>query len=82
MRFFLMAVCVLGLAGCSKVDEAHYAKLKVGMTSAEVKKVLGDADKCDGALGFRSCQWGDDKHNIKVKYIGDKVIGMSKAGLD
>ena len=82
MRFILMTMCVLALAGCSTVDEAHYAKLKSGMSSAEVEAVLGSADKCDETLGFRSCQWGNEEHFIKVKYIGDKAISLSKHGLN
>jgi hypothetical protein len=86
MRFLILPgclmVCLLALAGCSKLTEANYAKLKSGMTSTDVEAVLGSADQCDEALGFRQCQWGDADGYIKVKYLGDKVIGLSKKNLN
>ncbi len=82
MRKLLIVIALLALAGCSKVTEANYAKLKSGMTIEEVEAVLGSADKCDETLGFRSCEWGTEEKYIHVKYLGEKVIALSKKGLD
>ena len=81
MRFMILALALL-LAACSKLTEANYAKLKTGMTIDEVEAVMGSADKCDEALGFRSCEWGSEERYIRVKYMGEKVIALSKKGLD
>jgi hypothetical protein len=82
MRWVVVLLGVVWLMGCSKVNEAHYARLKSGMTIEEVEAVLGNADICDEALGFRQCRWGDDSAYIKVKFLGKKVIALSKKGLN
>lgn len=82
MRPLILLVAALVLAGCSKLTEANYAKLKSGMTVEEVEAVIGSADRCEEALGFRSCAWGDEQKYIRVRYIGGKVIALSKQGLD
>ncbi|MFZ5605117.1 MAG: DUF3862 domain-containing protein [Pseudomonadota bacterium] len=81
MRILIVLACLLALAGCSKLTEANYAKLKSGMTIEEVEAVLGSADQCDETFSFRQCQWGDASSNIRVKYLGNKVIGLSKKNL-
>ena len=82
MRNLLIVMALLALTGCSKLTEANYAKLKSGMTIEEVEAVLGSADKCDETLGFRACEWGTEEKYIHVKYLGEKVISLSKKGLD
>ncbi|NPU94420.1 MAG: DUF3862 domain-containing protein [Gammaproteobacteria bacterium] len=81
MRTLIVLACLLALAGCSKLTEANYAKLKSGMTIEEVEAVLGSADQCDETFSFRQCQWGDANSNIRIKYLGNKVIGLSKKNL-
>ena len=81
MRNLLIVMALLALTGCSKLTEANYAKLKSGMTIEEVEAVLGSADKCDETLGFRACEWGTEEKYIHVKYLGEKVISLSKKGL-
>ncbi len=82
MRILIVLACLLALAGCSKLTEANYAKLKSGMTIEDVEAVLGSADRCDETLGFRACEWGTEEKYIHVKYLGEKVIALSKKGLD
>ena len=81
MRIALMVFLALVLTGCNKLTEANYAKLKNGMTSDEIEAVIGSADRCDQALGFRACEWGDKETYIHVKYMGEKAISISKQGL-
>jgi hypothetical protein len=81
VRFMILAMTLM-LAACGKLTEANYAKLKSGMTIDEVEAVMGSADKCDEALGFRSCEWGSEQKYIRVKYMGGKVIALSKRGLE
>lgn len=79
-RIALLSFCVL-LAACSKVNQENYAKLKAGMTKAEVEALLGAPEECAGAIGLTSCTWGDEKASISVQYAGDKVLMFSGNGL-
>ncbi len=84
INYCLAALLILGLlllSGCSKVTKENYGKLKAGMPYDEVVRILGDTSTCDGALGAKSCIWGDDTRNINVKFIADKVIFLSHKGL-
>ncbi len=76
----LLSFCVL-LAGCGKVNQENYAKLKAGMTKAEVEALIGEPTECAGAIGLTSCTWGDEKASISVQYAGDKVMMFSGNGL-
>ena len=79
-RIALLSFCVL-LAACSKVNQENYAKLKAGMTKAEVEALIGEPAECAGAIGLTSCTWGDEKTSISVQYAGDKVMMFSGNGL-
>lgn len=81
IRLFSFLIMLLALAGCSKLTNANYAKLKTGMTSEQIEAILGSADSCDETLGFRACEWGTEEKYIRVKFLGDKAIALSKKGL-
>lgn len=81
MRVLILLTAILALAACSKLTEANYAKLESGMTIEEVEAVMGSADRCEETLGFRACEWGNDEQYIRVRYMGKKVISLSKKGL-
>lgn len=72
---------ILALFGCSKTTRENYEKLKVGMPYDAVVQILGDPDDCRDAMGARSCTWGDDKTQIKIQFIADKVVIFSAKGL-
>ena len=80
-RSLATAVLLLALAGCSKLTPENYAKLKVGMTYGEVTAILGAPDRCEDAMGFKSCRWGDDARNVTVRFAGDAVILYSGENL-
>lgn len=62
----LAVAALLVVVGCSsKLTTANYDKLKMGMTYEEVVAILGKADECDGAMGLKTCRWGDDKRQIR-----------------
>lgn len=82
MRAVIVMMVALALAGCSKLTEANYAKLKTGMTIEEIEAVIGSADRCEETLGFRACEWGSEEKYIRVKYLGEKAISLSKKGLN
>ena len=71
----------IGLFGCGKVKRENYDKLKTGMKYQEVISIIGEPDKCDAALGIRTCVWGNETKNITVTFMGDKVFVPSMKGL-
>jgi hypothetical protein len=81
IRKSVLLAALLLLAACSKVTQANYGKLSVGMDKAEVQALLGDASECEAAVGLSSCLWGDDKASISVQFAADKVLLFSAQGL-
>lgn len=69
------------LAGCSKLTNENYSKIKVGMDYEQVIQIIGEPDKCDAALGTKSCIWGNEQKNIKVKFVADKVMVPTMKGI-
>ena len=76
----LLTLCVV-LTACSKINQENYARLKAGMSKAEVEQLLGTPTECSGALGMTSCTWGDEKSFISVQYATGKVLMYSGQGL-
>lgn len=70
---FLIALITL-LVGCSKLTRENYDKLAMGMGYEEVVSILGKPDNCSDTLFAKSCMWGNERKNITVNFIGDKVI--------
>jgi hypothetical protein len=69
-----LVALLIGLSGCSKLTAENYEKLQTGMSIAEVNAILGSPQSCDEALGFRSCQWGDEKSNVTARFIAGKLV--------
>ena len=76
----LLTLCVV-LTACSKINQENYARLKAGMSKAEVEQLLGTPTECSGALGMTSCTWGNEKSFISVQYATGKVLMYSGQGL-
>ncbi len=76
----IVFVCIL-LTGCSKLTRENFDQVKVGMDYTEVVGIIGSPDKCDAALGAKSCVWGDDSKNITIKFVADKVVLPTMKGL-
>lgn len=51
------------------------------MSYDEVVSLLGESDKCDGAIGVKNCIWGNEGKYIQVSFGGDRVILFSCHGL-
>ncbi len=79
--FIIMAAGLVFIIGCSKLTTQNYNKIKMGMDYNEVVVLLGDADKCDAALGAKSCIWGDENKHIQIKFLADKVVLFSGKGI-
>jgi hypothetical protein len=72
----LPAIVLLALlaAGCSKLTQENYAKLKTGMNYDEVTAILGSPDKCSETLGMKKCTWGDEQTHININFVADKMM--------
>lgn len=79
--FWILSASIMIISGCNKITTENYDKLKSGMQYDEVVKILGEADKCDGALGIKNCVWGDRKKHIEVNFIANKALMFSAKGL-
>jgi hypothetical protein len=77
----LMMLGSLMIVGCSKITMENYNMLKVGMSYVEVTAVIGAADECSEKMGTKSCIWGTDEKNIKVKFVADTAVYFSKKGI-
>ena len=72
----LPAIVLLALlaAGCSKLTQENYAKLKTGMDYDEVTTILGKPDDCSETLGVKKCIWGDEQKHITINFVADKMM--------
>jgi hypothetical protein len=77
----VLVLAALLLAGCSKLTAENYAKLKVGMSYAEVTAILGSPGGCDDTAGVKSCRWGDAARNITVRFAADRAMFFSAQGI-
>ena len=74
MNRTLLACLLLLLAGCSRITQSNYEKLRVGMTYDEVIAILGKPTSCSDVMIARSCIWGDEKRNISVTFVGNQIL--------
>jgi len=77
----VVVIFLLPLAGCSKVTQENYAKIKMGLAYDEVTKILGSPTNCKKALGIERCVWQDEDKEINIKFAGGKAILYSKKNL-
>lgn len=80
-RCLLLIVSVALLAACSRLTQENYDRLKVGMGYDEAVTILGKPDSCSEALVAKSCIWGNDRKNMTVNFIGNKIILYSSTGI-
>ena len=69
-----LAGLALCLSACSKLTADNYTKIKTGMSSQEVQTLIGRPDRCDDLVGLKTCVWGDDKRNISINFVADRVV--------
>jgi outer membrane protein assembly factor BamE (lipoprotein component of BamABCDE complex) len=75
-RSVALVALLISLSGCSKMTAENYTKLQTGMSVAEVNAILGSPQSCDEALGFKSCQWGDEKSNVTARFVAGKLVSL------
>lgn len=80
-KLVLVLCCAALIAGCSKLTRENYEKIQMGMMFDQVVELIGEPDACEAALGAKKCVWGDEKKNITVTFMGDKVIMPAYKGL-
>lgn len=77
-----LLAAVLVVAGCSKLTPDNFAKVETGMTSAEVKKILGSPTnrKDSSTLGITTATWTykSGKTEAELIFVNDKLV--NKAG--
>ena len=75
----LLASTVLLLAACSKLTEDNLEKVHNGMSTSDVKAILGEptTSETGNALGLISgttYTYHTDKSDVKISFVDDKVI--------
>ena len=79
--FILIGGTVLFLCACSRVTSQNIDKIKVGMTSDQVKVILGQPNdsKTQGALGLSSTTFTYKKGSseVTVVFLNDKVMAKN-----
>ncbi|ANQ85393.1 hypothetical protein dqs_2362 [Azoarcus olearius] len=81
MRFALLLLAALPLAGCNKLTPENYDKLRMGMHYAEVKSILGEPTRCSDLLAVKACTWGDDTRYINVNFVADQAVLLNSSNL-
>ncbi|MCE0483020.1 MAG: outer membrane protein assembly factor BamE [Methylacidiphilales bacterium] len=77
-RLALITAAVVLLAGCSRLTEANLEKIHNGMTTDEVKAILGPPSETEssGALGITGTTYSyhSGSSDVKITFLNDKVI--------
>lgn len=81
IRTAMAMSAMLLLLGCGKLTLENYNKISMGMPYEEVTQLIGKPDSCDDLMGVRSCQWGDEKHAVRVSFVSGKVLLFSSSKL-
>ncbi|ATE59709.1 outer membrane protein assembly factor BamE domain-containing protein [Thauera sinica] len=74
-------LATLLLLACSKLTPENYDKLRMGMSYAQVKAILGDPAGCSDLLTVKTCTWGDEKRYISVNFVADQVLLFNSSNL-
>ena len=78
IRTVLLFIAVAALAACSKLTQDNLEKIHNGMTTDEVKAILGDPTSSSSGsfLGQSGTEYvyHTDKSDVKIDFVNDKVI--------
>ncbi len=85
VKLAVLVICVFSisaLTGCSKVNQKNYDKIKIGMSYEDAVEVLGKPDICEESIiKTKSCTWGSDAKQIRIKFVADIVAWRSSKGI-
>jgi outer membrane protein assembly factor BamE (lipoprotein component of BamABCDE complex) len=74
----VLAGTILFLTACSHLTEANLGKIHNGMTTDEVKAILGSPTSVEssGALGFTGTTYTyhSGSSDVKITFLNDKVM--------
>lgn len=74
----LIAAGLFALTACSRLTEANLRKIHNGMSTAEVKAILGEPTSTEtgSALGISGATYTyhTSKSDVKITFLNDKVI--------
>jgi len=77
----LALAAFLLLAACSKVTQENFAKIRDGMSEAEVHALLGKPGESSNitvlGLSGTSSRWAADEGTIAVRFVNGKVRAKS-----
>ncbi len=78
IRNLLLFTAVVALVGCSKLTQDNLSKVHNGMTSADVKALLGEptSSQSGSFLGQSGTEfiYHTDKSDVKIDFVNDKVV--------
>ena len=78
IRTALFLTVAVALAACSKLTEANLEKVHNGMTTDEVKAILGAPSHTEtgGMLGITGTTYvyHTDQSEVKITFLNDKVV--------
>ena len=81
LRTLLIFTAVFALAACSKLTQDNLSKVHNGMTTDEVKALLGEPTNSSSGsfLGQSGTEftYHTDKSDVKIDFVNDKVIATS-----
>ena len=83
--FLVLALCLF-LFACSKLTQENFDKIKTDMTMQEVAAILGEPTTSEGimiaGISGTSATWKDDKAEIDIQFLNNKVAVKSFSKLD
>ena len=59
-------------------DIANWRQLRVGMTTAQVREVLGEPDRVRASDPFLDWTWGNPPQSASVRFYDDKLSGWEE----
>lgn len=81
LRTLLLFAAIVALAACSKLTQDNLSKVHNGMTTDEVKALLGEPTSSSSGsfLGQSGTEYlyHTDKSDVKIDFANDKVIMTS-----
>ena len=72
-----LTLCIASLtvlAGCNKLTEDNYSKLKMGMERKEVERIFGTPKECQSAFKATNCSWQEGDTTLQVQFVESKVL--------